>query len=264
MQHEHDIEDAATGERTPMLGSSCTLLGSSSHQRRSRESSSKDQDSSLWSVLRFFGGGIYAPDPSTYDPIEILLNSEDADERDELTVRWRDNKLSELSFVGVVSALLAGVLTSTGSWPNILPNGHLSPWPVRTSWYTGLILSLFSILTAADQTVRLHRLSSHRDGLDNIRRLLALRRGHSRSTGRRVPSRLQLMTWQMPGMFLTSATLCMVVGMFLHVWSATAHLARPEIWDDNTKVAIVYSIVAVIAIGLFFMGQVTLYSPIRR
>jgi hypothetical protein len=50
------------------------------------------------------------------------------------------------------SALLAGVLTSTGSWPNILPNGEESPWSVRTSWYCGIILSLFSILSAADQT----------------------------------------------------------------------------------------------------------------
>lgn len=52
--------------------------------------------------LQFFGGGIYAPDPSTYDPIEILLNAETEDERDELTAKWRDNKLSELNFVGVV------------------------------------------------------------------------------------------------------------------------------------------------------------------
>lgn len=64
-----------------------------------------DRDSKRWSalhILQFFGGGIYAPDPSTYDPIEILLNTEDEKERDELTTKWRDNKLSELSFVGVV------------------------------------------------------------------------------------------------------------------------------------------------------------------
>jgi hypothetical protein len=49
-----------------------------------------------------FGGGIYLPDPSTYDPIEILLNTYDRSERDELVKIWRDNKLSELNFVGVV------------------------------------------------------------------------------------------------------------------------------------------------------------------
>ncbi|KAF2855884.1 hypothetical protein T440DRAFT_385144 [Plenodomus tracheiphilus IPT5] len=267
MTYEQDVEDrGAAGERTPMLGSSSTLLGSSLHQRRSREPS-RDNESAVWSFMRFFGGGIYAPDPSTYDPIEILLNTEDEGQRDDLTVKWRDNKLSELSFVGVVSALLAGVLTSTGSWPNILPNGQVSPWTVRTSWYCGIILSLFSILTAADQTVRLHRISSHRDGLDNIRRLLSKKngeRGHSAKTGRQAPSMLQIMTWQMPVMFLTSATICMIVGMFLHVWSATTHLKHPEIWDDNTKVAIVYSVTAAAAIGIFFLGQVTLYSSIRR
>lgn len=136
------------------------------------------------------------------------------------------------------SALLAGVLTSTGSWPNILPNGKESPWSVRTSWYCGIILSLFSILSAADQTVRLHRLSSHRDGLAQIRKLLANAGEKTRSAkpGRIRPSMVQIMTWQMPVMFLTTATLCMIIGMFLHVWSATTHLKRPTLWDDNTKV----------------------------
>lgn len=218
-------------------------------------------------ILQFFGGGVYAPDPSTYDPIEILLNTEDKDEQDGLTIKWRDNKLSELNFVGIVSALLAGVLTSTGSWPTILSNGKLSPWPVRTSWYCGIILSLFSLLSAADQTVRLHRLSSHRDGLENIRKVFSRSRrarGSSAASKRLKPSMIQVITWQMPVMFLTTATVCMIVGLFLHVWSATRHLNRPGLWDDNTKVAVVYSIVALASILVFVVGQVALYSPIRR
>jgi hypothetical protein len=94
MSYNQDVEDA--GERTPMLGNP-----NSSRQG----SSSKDDEDSEWSalyVLQFLGGGIYAPDPSTYDPIEILLNTEDEEKRDALTTQWRDNKLSELSFVGVV------------------------------------------------------------------------------------------------------------------------------------------------------------------
>ncbi|OAL54509.1 hypothetical protein IQ07DRAFT_583795 [Pyrenochaeta sp. DS3sAY3a] len=259
MTYESDIEDReAQNERTPMLGDSSS----------SRRGNGEGEDKwTLMHVLQFFGGGIYAPDPSTYDPIEILLNTEDAQEKDDLTIKWRDNRLSELSFVGVVSALLAGVLTSTGSWPNILPNGEESPWRVRTSWYCGIILSLFSILSAADQTVRLHRLSSHRDGLENIRKLLAKTNGErkrSSKSGRKKPSLLQILTWQMPVMFLTTATICMIVGMFLHVWSATSHLRKPEIWDDNTKVAITFTTVAVVAMVVFFIGQVSLYSSIRR
>jgi hypothetical protein len=73
-------------------------------------------------LLHFFGGGIYAPDASTYDPIETLLNTEDPEERDRLTERWRDNRLAELSFIGVVVSASNEVgkkltLTHTGCPP---------------------------------------------------------------------------------------------------------------------------------------------------
>ncbi|EOA86768.1 uncharacterized protein SETTUDRAFT_153559 [Exserohilum turcica Et28A] len=246
MTHQSDLEERGTsGSRTP-------LLGCSAHQRIGAGAIQMTRNG-----LRF---------GCSSSSVVILLNTEDEDERDDLTILWRDNKLSELNFVGVVAALLAGVLTSTGSWPDILPNGESSPWSVRTSWYCGIILSLFSILTAADQTVRLHRLSSHRDGLENIRKLLGKTNGeksHSPKTGRRSPSRLQIFTWQMPVMFLTSATICMIVGMFLHVWSATTHLDHPRLWDDNTKVAATYSAVAIAAVIIFFIGQVSLFAPLR-
>jgi hypothetical protein len=137
----------------------------------------------------------------------------------------------------IQAALLAGVLTSTGSWPTILTNGKQSPWFVRTAWYCGIILSLLSIISAADQTVRLHRLSSHRDGLANIHKLLA-KSSTVRRTGRRAPSLLQIMTWQMPVMFLITSTICMVVGMFLLVWSATSNLGTLRMWDDQNKVSL--------------------------
>lgn len=135
------------------------------------------------------------------------------------------------------SALLAGVLTSTGSWPTILTEGTLQPWFVRTAWYCGIILSLMSIISAADQTVRLHRLSSHRDGLANIHKLLSRGSGTSKKTGRRTPSLPQIMTWQLPVMFLITATICMIVGLFCLVWSATSQLNSLGTWDDQNKVS---------------------------
>jgi hypothetical protein len=65
----------------------------------------KPRPNIVYRVFHFFGGGIYAPDSSTYDPIETLLNTEDPEERDRLTERWRDNRLAELSFVGVVVSI---------------------------------------------------------------------------------------------------------------------------------------------------------------
>lgn len=53
-------------------------------------------------MLDSFRGGIYAPGTSTHNSIAVLLNTENADERDRLTELWRDNRLHELSFVDVV------------------------------------------------------------------------------------------------------------------------------------------------------------------
>ena len=96
MTYGIDSEDRGTsGSRSP-------LLGRSSHQRIGNGKDGEGKQWSLLRVLQFFGGGIYAPDATTYDPIEILLNADDEDDMDDLTIRWRDNKLSELNFVGVV------------------------------------------------------------------------------------------------------------------------------------------------------------------
>ncbi|KAF2182400.1 hypothetical protein K469DRAFT_752181 [Zopfia rhizophila CBS 207.26] len=249
MRYHADIE--TVNESTPMVDA---------ENGNARGSSSRTSSPRILRFLHFLGGGIYAPDGSTYNPIEELLNAEDPEERDRLTERWKTNRLDELSFVGVVAALLAGVLTSTGSWPNI-SSGSQDAWPVRTCWFCGIILSLFSILTAADQTIRLHRLSSHRDAYKKIRILLSTsksKRRRSKKTGRQQPKTLLVYTWQLPVIFLTTATLAMILGMLFHVWNATKNVG----WSDpSTKVALIFTLVAVICITMFFGGQIMLYVP---
>lgn len=39
---------------------------------------------------------------SSYDAINIIINTEDEEERDRLTEKWQEHKLEELSFVGIV------------------------------------------------------------------------------------------------------------------------------------------------------------------
>ena len=79
----------------------------SGNMPRTADSEDRNKRTSLLDIVRFFGGGIFTPDPSTYDPIAILLSTEDDKERDELTTRWRDNKLQELNFIGVVVSFSA-------------------------------------------------------------------------------------------------------------------------------------------------------------
>ena len=42
---------------------------------------------------------------TTYDPIKTLLNADTEQEKDELTTKWKENKLQELNFVGIVVSL---------------------------------------------------------------------------------------------------------------------------------------------------------------
>jgi hypothetical protein len=93
-QRSYDAEQGeASSERTAVQSNYLHEESSNTQRKHERHCICTPQ---------LFGGGIYLPDPSTYDPIEILLNTEDDKDRDELTMRWRDNKLSELNFVGVV------------------------------------------------------------------------------------------------------------------------------------------------------------------
>lgn len=85
-----DADTEAANEHTPML----------SHGNNAPNT--KKPRRTFFRFFDVFAGGIYAPDASTYDPIEILLNTEDPRLRDRLTGKWRDNRLSELSFIGVV------------------------------------------------------------------------------------------------------------------------------------------------------------------
>lgn len=91
MTYGRDTE--AADERTPLraedVEGTTTLTATKSKQ-------------SPFRIVHFFGGGIYGPGASISGPIDILLNAHDKEEQDRLTERWRDNRLSELSFVGVV------------------------------------------------------------------------------------------------------------------------------------------------------------------
>ena len=59
----------------------------------------------MFSVLKIFRSGLIAPSETTYGSIMILLNCENQEEQDNLTRQWRDHKLNELSFIGVVVSL---------------------------------------------------------------------------------------------------------------------------------------------------------------
>ncbi|OLN93942.1 hypothetical protein CCHL11_03386 [Colletotrichum chlorophyti] len=217
-------------------------------------------------VTDIFRGGLFSPPTLTHDPLLLLLNHDDRGERDKLTEKWKNNKLQELNFIGVVSALLANVLTSTGSWPNLLPPDTTTPWPVRTCWFCGIAFALCSVLTAADQTIRLHRMAGHKDGLVLIRQSL---RSKDRilvdNKWKYRPRRMQVYAWQLGVLFLMASVLCMISGMMLLVWSAVIEdVGSGKGFHDNGRVAVIFTAVALVAATVFGLGQATLYQSVPK
>ncbi|KAF2667535.1 hypothetical protein BT63DRAFT_426397 [Microthyrium microscopicum] len=199
---------------------------------------------------------------TTYDPIFALLNADTSEERDKLTEKWVDHKLQELNFIGIVGALIAGVLTSTGSWPTVLKNGTTQPWTVRACWYCGTILALSSVLIAAQQSIRLHRLSCHKRSNTSIRRLLR-RRKPCNKTGCILPRKLQVWAWQLSVLLLGISVLAMISGMFILIWSGTGSIFPSEDvewWNGEAKLAVSFTIVFAFIFVLFMVEQVTLYT----
>ncbi|THZ50045.1 hypothetical protein D6C90_02932 [Aureobasidium pullulans] len=198
---------------------------------------------------------------TTTVPLHKLLNAADKDERDKLTGQWRDHKLQELNFVGVVGGLVAGMLSGTGSWPVIQPNGKISPWTVRACWYCGILFAVAAVLTALQQSIRLHRLSCHQHPGKYIRRLISQQ--HPDRNGLILARKSHVMLWQCGTYFLSLSALSMLVGMFILIWDATDPIAggfKRAWWTGEAKLAVTFSIIGLFIACVFVFQQFALYT----
>lgn len=100
--------------------------------------------------------------------------------------------------------------------------------------YVGIVFGLASILLAADQTIRLHRLSSHQDAMSNIRHLLSS--DTKDVDGKFKPRKWQVYTWQLPTTFLMFSVLVMMAGIWALIWTATLQPHENGWWDGNSIV----------------------------
>ena len=155
----------------------------------------------------------------------------------------------------IQGALLANVLTSTGSWPDVLQNGTRTPWTVRACWFCGIVFALASVLTAASQSIRLHRMSCRVDANASIRGLLSRQRPGPK--GEVLPRQAQVLIWQMSVLYLIFAALLMLCGMFVLLWAA---VGGEQWWDGQAQLAVTFTIVAAIVMVLFMWEQFTLFS----
>jgi len=150
---------------------------------------------------------------------------------------------------------LADVLTSTNSWPDVLQSGRRTPWVVRACWFCGIIFSLASVLTAASQSIRLHRMSCRPDANSSIRGLLGAKARNL--DGYKIPRKAQVLIWQMGVLYLMFSVLFMIIGMLLLVWAAAW---GENWWNGQAQLAITFSVVAGLVAGLFVWEQLNLFA----
>ncbi|KAI5241800.1 hypothetical protein E4T42_07901 [Aureobasidium subglaciale] len=199
---------------------------------------------------------------TTTVPLSKLLNARDEVERNKLTEQWRDHKLQELNFIGVVGGLFAGMLSGTGSWPVVQANGKISPWTVRACWFCGILFAVAAVLTALQQSIRLHRLSCHKHPGRYIRRLLSQQ--HPDRNGRILARQSHVLLWQCGAYFLVLSAFSMLLGMFVMLWAATGPLPgfaqRGHWWTNEAKLATTFSVIGFLIACVFVFQQIALYS----
>lgn len=161
----------------------------------------------------------------------------------------------------------------------MLANGQSKPWSVKACWFCGIIFALFAVLTAAQQSLRLHRLSAHRDGLELIRRCMARqnpdgadRHGMPPAAGGGQagdvtvkPHRMQVYAWQASLMFLVASVVCLIAGITVLVWVSAGYGPKKTPadgwWDGNSFVSINVTAFAGKRTGVLIINSWPLSTP---
>ena len=127
------------------------------------------------------------------------------------------------------SALTSSVVAGAFSWISI-PN---APWTTRAVWYSSLAMALISITTSTQQSILLHRMGSHTEGLDRLQDLLRSRKAVAGVPAKPRPT--QLYVWQIPVNLLNISIILFLIGLAIQV-SAMAFARDSKTWTDEKKV----------------------------
>lgn len=127
-----------------------------------------------------------------------------------------------------------------------------------------MLLAIASVITAAQQAIRLYRLSSLPKGAAAIRGLLSSKRRDS--NGHVLPRRLQVLAWQLSGWVLTASAFTLIGGMCVLIWAGTGgfslveKLTGAQWWNGEAKLAVTFSSVGFVLLVAFCLQQWTLFS----
>jgi hypothetical protein len=198
---------------------------------------------------------LFVPWKANHKPLKALLNSADS-KKDALTKTWREQKISELTSVGVAvihspstlhlpqltypqCAILASIVTGAIGWPSDA-SMPAPPWITMAAWYSSLILGLTSLSSAMQQSLTLYRLGCYEDSLPRLRAILGRRQRRVDGSTFWTVRWSQMVVWQVPVMLLNFAILLFIGGVvgMLKERAMRAVKAGGGLESDDVKVRI--------------------------
>ncbi|KAF8853031.1 hypothetical protein BDZ45DRAFT_748983 [Acephala macrosclerotiorum] len=187
---------------------------------------------------------------TTSELLEDVLNDSPPDFT--MVLKWKEQKNQELNFVGLTAALIAGVTAAALTWPSI----ENAPAATPALWYSSLIFSVVSILSAMQQGNLLYKLTSRSNGLARLQSLL---RSDRRIGEKWQESRGQHFVWQTPLMLLNFSFWLFLIGLMIVVFNA-AVVSKEGLDGREVKIAFVFGFAATFSIGSFLFSMVNLYK----
>ncbi|KAA8909116.1 hypothetical protein FN846DRAFT_918330 [Sphaerosporella brunnea] len=145
---------------------------------------------------------------NAYETLDVLGKKKSTDNKE--TKLWVESKRSELNFVAVVGSLLASVIASSLSWPEV----SNSPWIVEALWVTSIAFVTGAVVMAFQQSASLAKLlieCSCTDGKSVYSTYLF----HSSKK----PSLMAVFALQAPVQLLTYCFCSYSIGLMVHVSS---------------------------------------------
>ncbi|EWZ33039.1 hypothetical protein FOCG_12548 [Fusarium oxysporum f. sp. radicis-lycopersici 26381] len=181
---------------------------------------------------------------AAYESMYTLLNETDPTKQNNLTQKWIRNMQQHLNITIITGSVVSAAISSAFSWSYFGPGEaeSICLQLVKFIWCSALVFSITSTASACQQATSLHRLESHPNGLELIRRLLRGPALHQLSTSTpltngnvRVPIHtkrprfLQRFLWQIPAMLRNGSLYMFVTGLCILVyWDFSQSINSPS------------------------------------
>ena len=202
---------------------------------------------------------IFIPWQAVYTPIAALLNAPDK-QKNELARTWMQQKLNELTFVGITSAIFIAATTTAFTWPKA---STVSAVTIST-WYGSLLLNIIAISISTQQAITLHRLSCYPDSAKRILSMLGRPAPPSSSTNKTWPKYAQVYLWQTAVILLNFGILLFLVGLSHFIYAGVCPGTGIECTETEQWARIFIGAMAGISVLTYLTSMGILYSETSK